>query len=684
MRFWFTLSLFLTLFSFSHAEEWTPVAYQGRFRPAEAYARLWLYDLYHSQSLKKSHLEAFNTSENSALDLMWSLHIKGASPFEASPLFWLQSAQLKQLAGLDLTHNHFSYSSLHHAFDLDPQTSVKLLTPLLLYHALQAYTDSTNRSLATKWELNKLAPGLWLQFQGQDLVVVAAPPQLPWKHFVRGQIIASNVRDRAIEEMASTKTIAEEISTIRAHLVQFKSLQGTKLPQETALQNSFEKIRHKKNPKEIEQSLEQQYPLLERLRMAGSILKVLPGRYPDKDWFSLHALKVRIYDPLAQDLVPLANFTLFSDADFKQLRQDYLAWEKSILTTQSLQASASLHKQMLETLQSAYSKVAGHTYQRAHDTALAYPSINQMKWESFYYRYPLLPVAIALYALAALLLGLGQSLKIRSINQIGFVFFGCAFAWHTFILALRCYILQRPPVSNMFETLIYVPWIAVALSLTLRQWSKNNLIVIAAALAALILLVLLQVTDLNSSLENVQPVLNSQFWLLIHVLMIVGSYGVFILGGVLGHLYLILNFFKRQAALASIHTCILQTLYLGTALLISGTLLGGAWAAESWGRFWDWDPKESWAFISSCVYLIIIHAYRFHKIGSFGLAVGSVLGLMAISFTWYGVNYILGTGLHSYGFGSGGQHYYYLYLLVEALFLTVVAGMHRKILIKDF
>src|SRR5438128_6981056 len=91
---------------------------------------------------------------------------------------------------------------------------------------------------------------------------------------------------------------------------------------------------------------------------------------------------------------------------------------------------------------------------------------------------------------------------------------------------------------------------------------------------------------------------------------------------------------------------ILQTLYGGTTLLITGTILGGIWAAESWGRFWDWDPKESWAFISSCFYLIWIHAYRFGRIGSFGLAIGAVGGLLAISFTWYGVNYILGTGLH--------------------------------------
>ena len=133
---------------------------------------------------------------------------------------------------------------------------------------------------------------------------------------------------------------------------------------------------------------------------------------------------------------------------------------------------------------------------------------------------------------------------------------------------------------------------------------------------------------------------------------------------------------NNSLTLKQLSSMILQTLYIGTAMLIAGTILGGLWAAESWGRFWDWDPKESWAFISSAFYLIWIHAYRFHKISSFGLAFGSVSGLLAISFTWYGVNYILGTGLHSYGFGSGGEHLYYAFLGTESLFLSVVLWHH--------
>jgi ABC-type transport system involved in cytochrome c biogenesis permease subunit len=230
----------------------------------------------------------------------------------------------------------------------------------------------------------------------------------------------------------------------------------------------------------------------------------------------------------------------------------------------------------------------------------------------------------------------------------------------------------------MFETVIYVPWIAVLAGLILFFIFKNHVVIIASCTAALALLALLNVTDVNSSLENVQAVLDSQYWLIIHVLMVVASYGIFILGGILGHFYLISYAKNRREtpALSALSKLILQSMYAGIALLIPGTILGGVWAAESWGRFWDWDPKESWAFISACIYLTFIHAYTFQHIRSFGLAVGSIAGLLGISFTWYGVNYILGTGLHTYGFGKGGDIYYYLYFLAELLFLFVIFSIY--------
>jgi ABC-type transport system involved in cytochrome c biogenesis permease subunit len=240
--------------------------------------------------------------------------------------------------------------------------------------------------------------------------------------------------------------------------------------------------------------------------------------------------------------------------------------------------------------------------------------------------------------------------------------------------------LQRPPVANMFETVIYVPWIAVLSSLAFGYYFRSFIILGAANIVCLILLIVLKITKINNSLEAVQAVLNSNYWLTIHVLLVVGSYGLFCLSGILGHFYLI-SYCLYPCQLAfrtSVGKLIRQSMFFGLIFLIAGTILGGVWAAESWGRFWDWDPKESWAFISICVYLIWIHAYMFKHIGDAGLAVGSIMGLQAISFTWYGVNYILGTGLHSYGFGSGGEYFYYLFLIGETLFLLWVLGKARS------
>ncbi len=285
-----------------------------------------------------------------------------------------------------------------------------------------------------------------------------------------------------------------------------------------------------------------------------------------------------------------------------------------------------------------YQKLEGKPYQKAHGKTLTYPTKRQLQAELFLHAFPVKWILIAGYLL---------SLLLRRAIYI-------PFALHTAILALNCYILQRPPVSNMAETILYVPWIAVLVSLFFK---KEQVGALTAAL-------LLSFLPTQMRFQNVQAVLDSQYWLIVHVLMVVGSYGIFFFSGILGHIYLI----KPTPLL---ERTLLRALYIGTALLIGGTLLGGVWAAQSWGRFWDWDPKEAWAFISSGLYLIWIHAYKFKKIGGRGLAMGAIIGLLSITFTWYGVNYILSAGLHSYGFGSGGELYYFLFLAAEGLFISL-------------
>lgn len=288
-----------------------------------------------------------------------------------------------------------------------------------------------------------------------------------------------------------------------------------------------------------------------------------------------------------------------------------------------------------------------------------FPTLLQLKTEVFYLRYDLLAGATVFYFLSAFFYVCTRTL-------IGDTCFALALFLHAALLGMRVFILERPPVSNMQESLLFVPFGAVVLSLFFLKTFPKRESLMAASLLAGILLALARFSFVGEGLEIAPAVLNSRFWLTIHVLMVVSSYAFFLLAGVLAHIHLLT---KDKALADSLSRAILNILYAGTFFLISGTILGGIWAQQSWGRFWDWDPKESWAFISSCLYLILIHLYRFGHIGKSGLSYGAILGILFIGFTWYGVNYLIGTGLHSYGFGSGGAIWFVLFSALELTFL---------------
>jgi ABC-type transport system involved in cytochrome c biogenesis permease subunit len=158
----------------------------------------------------------------------------------------------------------------------------------------------------------------------------------------------------------------------------------------------------------------------------------------------------------------------------------------------------------------------------------------------------------------------------------------------------------------------------------------------------------------------------------VHVLTITLGYAAFFLGVALGHLNLGLYFFApgRRELLRTMSLFLYRALQAGTLFLAAGTLLGGVWASYSWGRFWGWDPKETWALIALLTYLAILHGRFLGWIRDFGLAVGALLGGLTVLMAWYGVNFILGTGLHSYGFGSGGYAYVGGFVAFEVAVIT--------------
>lgn len=571
-----------------------PMAYQGRFMPAEEYAELWVYELSHRRYVP-------DLPRPSALNFLWQLHFKGHQAWDETPLFWIGRADVKRLLHLDLKQERFSYVHL--------QAAIAGLTAI---------------------DLN-------------------------------------------------AKDIDDELKRLKNNLAEFVQLNGSMLPQEKALEQRWHELQAEGlSSKEIALDLERHFPLSLRLQQAGLLFKALPSKHFSGMWYSMHALNVRVYRPQSNTLELASNFTSYSNELFDTLRSHYFNLAKAMEEQDAVNAEHWM-SQLARALQQGYATLAGESYLPAAGKMLVYPTLSQLTAEHFYMRYPLALICALGYGLSLLLWAVNSASRSTIVAKIAFYIVIATFALHTFVLALRCFILGRPPVSNMFETLLYVPWVALLFALLLHFFMRQTILLKAAAATSFFLLLLLQVSQQGQAFDNVQAVLDSQYWLIIHVLMVVGSYALFILSGILGHVYLVKCLSTPQRELTRLGAAILQTMYLGVALLVPGTLLGGVWAAQSWGRFWDWDPKEAWAFISIAIYLLWIHAYRFNYIGYFGLAVGAVVGMLSISFTWYGVNYILGTGLHSYGFGQGGEVYYYSYLLAEIIFLATIFAIAGKI-----
>jgi ABC-type transport system involved in cytochrome c biogenesis permease subunit len=645
-----------------------PTSYNGRFRPLDATARLWLSNNYNNVAIKSKHYTNFHMLDSSAVSLLWKLQFCGYANWTDSPLFWVYSSDLKTLLNLPLKENYFSYDQLHNAIYDNQTSNLALVKKLVSYNFLKAYHNSSNRSGTEKQELAQLSPGLWASGENGRITIVEAPKNPLWQYVKPGMVIADNADQLKPSLIKEGKPINDEISKLLQLMNQFSGISGPYAAGEKEYEKAYAGLKARNNtPGQIEEILQREFPLAQRLKQAGSLFKVLPGK--DGEWISLNALTMKIYNKKSNALDPIANFTVYSDSQFSKIQDTYY---KLIYDHNDVDLKHQLAALLIDNYKN---EIENKPIHQTSVKEIRYPSFSRLKAEQFYYQVPLIETTIITYGLAiiSLMIGLGQ--KRRRFTHFGLILVLIAFCLNTLVLALRCYVLGRPPVSNMFETIIYVPWVAVLVSLILRLRMRNSIIVLGASITALALLIVLQVTGLADGMENVQAVLESQYWLIIHVLMIVGSYGVFALAGILGEIYLIqyLRYKHETFMMEELGNAILQSMYIGVALLIPGTILGGVWAAQSWGRFWDWDPKESWAFISSCIYVIFIHTYTFKHIRFFGLAMGAVLGLLAISFTWYGVNYILGTGLHSYGFGSGGDLYYYAFILAEISFLAWAA-----------
>ncbi len=230
------------------------------------------------------------------------------------------------------------------------------------------------------------------------------------------------------------------------------------------------------------------------------------------------------------------------------------------------------------------------------------------------------------------------------------------FLWHTAGLVLRWYISGHAPWSDAYESILYVSWATMAMGLAFGR--KSELTIAASAFVTSMLLWIAHQSWIDPSIANLQPVLDS-YWLMIHVAVIVGSYGPLTVGMILGVVSLLLIILttkknKERMDLNIKELIIINELVLtvGLIMLTIGNFLGGQWANESWGRYWGWDPKETWALISIMVYAFVLHMRLVPGLrGKWTFSFASIIAFASIMMTYFGVNFYL-VGLHSYASGD--------------------------------
>ena len=254
------------------------------------------------------------------------------------------------------------------------------------------------------------------------------------------------------------------------------------------------------------------------------------------------------------------------------------------------------------------------------------------------------------------------------------------FLSHTAGLAIRWYLSGHAPWSNAYESMVYVAWATMFFGLAFGR--KSELTMGSTAFVTSIILMVAHWNWLDPAIGNLQPVLDS-YWLMIHVAVIVASYGPFTLGAIIGIVALVLMLFmnknnKEKIKLNIRELSIINELALtvGLIMLTIGNFLGGQWANESWGRYWGWDPKETWALISIIVYAFVIHMRFVPGLrGNFVFNWGAVIAFGSILMTYFGVNFYL-TGLHSYA--SGDQIISYQFIIGSLVVLGTLGYFARR------
>lgn len=375
------------------------------------------------------------------------------------------------------------------------------------------------------------------------------------------------------------------------------------------------------------------------------VVLVLPPKSDSGEWSSfaggiLHALHAKQVDPISLGYAKVMDAYRFGDPDLFNANIDTVS---RLLSERNIQNG---YRYKLERL---------------------FIQINPF--------YNALPLYLLIFFLVIL-----AWLKWQRLQYMAYTLLGFTFVIHTIGLITRMLIQGRPPVTNLYSSAVFVGWTAILICFLFERIFKNGVGTLVSAVTGFTTLIVAHhLAFQGDTLEMMQAVLDSNFWLATHVVTITMGYGGVFVMGFIAHIYILRGVFTK-----SLDTKLAKSLFSMTfaaaifALLFStvGTILGGIWADQSWGRFWGWDPKENGALLIVLWLAVMLHARLGGLVKQQGWMVLAVFANIITAFSWFGVN-MLGVGLHSYGFMDKAFFWLVAFCCIE-LVVMWIGGIPRK------
>jgi len=295
--------------------------------------------------------------------------------------------------------------------------------------------------------------------------------------------------------------------------------------------------------------------------------------------------------------------------------------------------------------------------------------ITVLKKETWMNRVNLFYTSVGLYLFAFILLGLSWMIQPLLMKRASYALLILGFLFHAYGIYLRMHIMGRPPVSTLYESVIFVAFIVILFAIILEYFRRDGLgIFVGTVSGSIFHYIGFSYASDGDTLGMLVAVLNSNFWLATHVTTITMGYGASLVAGFIGHLYLVqaIRQPKNKSSLKSIFNNLFGITLIALFFTLFGTILGGIWADQSWGRFWGWDPKENGALLIVLWQLMMVHMRLSGLAKPAEFALGMALNNIIVALAWFGVN-LLQVGLHSYGFDDGVARNLFIFIALELI-----------------